>query len=517
MKKNLIFSLLTGILLALSFPPFKTGFLAYGALIPFFLLLEDKSSGQAAKWGYVTGLFFYSGTVFWIGVITFPGCIGTLLIMPLYTTFFAVIYNWLSKRIGRNALLAVPFLWTSIEYLQSLTDLAFPWNYVGYTQSYYLPLIQWAEFVSVHGISFWVVMLNVLFFVLYSEYKNARLRKRLFIFLFGLFVLPMAHGIFVLARALDTGEKIDIILVQGNIDPIAKWEGNIYKLNYNTYERMTLNALKERSTDLIIWPETAMPFFLRGKEKYLDKIHHLVDSTDTPLLTGAIDYGFTKEGKAMHYNAAYLFEPDSRYVQRYHKIKLVPFSERIPFKNNFPFKYMRNVLYDFGTGDYAKGDSILVYSFSSKEHYQKGKRSLIDMNEPYKTALAICYESVFPVHVRYYAKKGAQFFLIITNDAWFGKTSAPYQHTQIAVFRAIENRRDIARCANTGISCFIDKYGHVRKQTKLFEQALITDKVALNNDKTFYTKYGNILAQFTVVMSVLFMAVAFFIKVKNPN
>jgi len=514
MKKNLILSLLTGILLALSFPPFKTGFLAYGALIPFFLLLEEKSLGQAVKWGYITGLLFYSGTVFWIGVITVPGAIGTLLIMPLYTTLFAVIYVWLLGRIGRNATLALPFLWTSIEYLKSLTDLAFPWNYVGYTQSYYLPLIQWAEFVSIHGISLWVVTLNVLLFILYKEYKNAELRKRLIIFLIVLFVLPMTHGIFVLTNTSDTDENIDVTLIQGNIDPIAKWEGNIYELNYNAYEQMTLDALKKQETDLIIWPETAMPFFLRGEEKYLNRIHHLVDSTETPLLTGGIDYGFTDDGESMHYNAAYLFEPVNRYVQRYHKIKLVPFSERVPYKQHFPFKYLRNVLYDYGTGDYAKGDSISVYSFRSKEHYQMGKRSFIDKDERYKTALAICYESVFPDHVRYYAKKDADFFLIITNDAWFGNTSAPYQHTQIAVFRAIENRRDIARCANTGISCIIDKYGHVRKQTKLFEKAVITDKVELNDEKTFYTKHGNILAKFTAVMSVIFMVIALLKKVE---
>jgi len=497
MKKNLTLGLSTGILFAFSFPPFKTGFLAYGALIPFFLLLEDIHGFKAFRWGYLTGLFIDIATLFWIGWVTIPGLVGALLILPLYIGLYAYLHTFFKKYLKLKAFIIIPFLWTAIEYIQSLGETAFPWNYLGYTQTYYLSLIQFAEYTSVYGVSFWIVMLNVLIYVLWRKWANLSLRPVLLILLFFLFVIPFVHGQFVLKYKWDNEKKIKVALLQGNIDPFEKWENDFYEKNFNIYENLSRQAIKA-NPDLIVWPETATPFYIRYEHSYLERIRQQIDSTNTALLTGSVDFEYQDDGDYLYYNSALGFEPNFHYIQRYAKMILVPFSERVPYKNYFPFNILKNLLFDLklGIGDYSKGQDYNIFSFKTKSLYEKKIYGFT-----YKFAVPICYESIFPNHIRNLTQKGANILIIITNDAWFGKTSAPYQHTQIAVFRAIENRIAIARCANTGISCFIDKVGHVQQSTPIFKEAMITGDVPLRNTETFYMKYGNIFALFTLIAS----------------
>ncbi|MBN1560974.1 apolipoprotein N-acyltransferase [candidate division KSB1 bacterium] len=505
MKKNILLSLLTGIILALALPPFKTGFFAYVFLIPFFLLLENKSIADALRWGYVTGFCIAVTTLFWLGWVTLPGLFGVLLAWPLAIAAYAVLHVFLFQAFSSYALAALPFVWTALEYAQSHSELAFPWNYVGYTQSYYISLIQYAEFTSVYGVSFWVIALNVLFYLLWKEIRGGR-PIAVGLAIVVLLIAPLLYGRRVLhARDSDGGKNIKISLIQGNRDPNEKWHGNdTMESNYQVYARMTREALLD-APDLVIWPETAMPFYLRAEMDYLKKIHGLIDSSATMLLTGAIDYEYADDGSYAYYNSAFLLEPFIYTMQQYAKMKLVPFSERVPYKSCFPFNVLKDLLWDLGLGDYALGKEIAVLDGRLRSTLQSEAR---ESGNDYQTAVAICYESVFPDHVRKYVDLGADFLIIITNDAWFGKTSAPFQHTQIAAFRAIETRREIARCANTGISCFIDRYGRVRQQTALYAEAIVTDTLKLRGEKTYYTLHGNIFAVFVSVVSLLTLTLA---------
>lgn len=487
MKRNLLLSVLTAVMLAFALPPFRTGFIGWFALYPFFLLLEGKTAGEGMRWSYLTGLFICITTLYWIANVTQAGFIAAILIIPFALTLYGLLHILLLRRFGRKAWLLLPFLWLAIEYLQSLSETAFPWNYLGYTQSYYLPLIQFAEYTGIWGVSLWVFVLNVLIWLTAREFTSRPSRQRVLLALALLIVLPALHGLFVLRRPQDSGRPVTLALLQGNVDPFEKWEVGSTDRNVALYEAMSRDAAAG-NPDLIVWPETAMPFFLGSEPRYLRRLHNFIDSLQIPLLTGGLDYQFTDDTSYSYYNAAFLIEPGSRFLTSYRKMRLVPGSERIPFRDYFPFNYLKDWLSDLelGVGDYTPGEEFTVFSVRPA---QGGADA-----PPVLLSTPICFESVFPDLIRRFAGNGAGMLCIITNDAWFGRTSAPFQHTRFAVFRAIENRLPVARCANTGISCFIDPCGRVTQSTPLFKQAAITGWITLQSKRTLYTRYGDWLA-----------------------
>lgn len=490
MKRNIILSLLTALLMACAFPPFRTGFVGWFALLPYFMLLEDKRAGEGLRWSYLTGLFICITTLYWIGHVTQAGFVGAILIIPLYLTLYGLFHIGLRRQFGGKAWLILPFLWVAIEYLQSRSELAFPWNYLGYTQSYYTPLIQYAEYTGIWGVSLWVMLLNVLFWQLYRNGKE-RCRRRLLIGALGvLLFLPLLQGGLVLQRQPQAGRPVTVALLQGNVDPFEKWAADSDEKNLALYEAMSREAAAAKP-DLIVWPETALPFYLRGETLYLQRFEHLADSLGVPLLTGSLDYQFANEKEYTYYNAAFVAEPGSSFLQVYRKIRLVPGSERIPYRDYFPFNHLKDWLSDLalGVGDYGRGEEYTVFTTRHA-------------GRPLRFSTPICYDSAFPDLVRRFVAGGAEFLCIITNDAWFGRTSAPAQHSQFAVFRAIENRTPIARCANTGISCYVDAYGRVSQRTTLYSKAILNGTLSVNRRATLYTRRGDWFAHACVILAL---------------
>jgi apolipoprotein N-acyltransferase len=495
MKRKLLLSVGTAILLTLSYAPFKTGFLAYIALVPYFYLLESLERGETFRWSYFSGFLYALGTLYWIGWVTLPGMIGTLLVWPLYISLYSALHIRLRRRTGPWAYLLIPFLWTAIEYLQSLGELAFPWNTLGYTQSGYLPFVQFAEYTAVWGVSFWLVCINTVVFVALRP-AGQPYRKWFALILVVLFLVPLAHGLYVLS---NDGEhrSVKVTLMQGNMDPLQKWADDPEK-NFLIYEQL-MAAHRQDETDLYVWPETATPFYLRSEQAYLNRMWNLVDSAKAPILTGSVDIEFNRDGTYHYFNSALFFQQENKGIQRYAKMKLVPFSERVPYRDFLIFRKIKDLLYDliWGIGDYTPGHNFTVFTMARKA-------------EEIKFSVPICYESAFPDVVRRFSREGQQFLVVITNDGWFGRTSGPYQHVQIAVFRAIENRTGIARCANTGISCFIDHLGRVSERSALFVEAVQTGRIPLRQGSTFYIEHGDWMPQLALILSVLGLAVSFF-------
>ncbi|MFZ5518303.1 MAG: apolipoprotein N-acyltransferase [Candidatus Zhuqueibacterota bacterium] len=503
MKKKLFCSLLTGVLLSFAFPPFRMGFLAYFALIPFLFVLEEVDYKESIRWGFLFGLFVNIGTLYWINWVTVPGAIGAILYLPVYFVIYSVLHTFIRKRLGNGQIyMWVPFLWTGMEYFRSLGVLGFPWNSLAYTQSYYLSLIQYVSYTSVYGVTFWVVLINVIILMLIKNIAgNYRRTIVYFIVLILLFILPWLYGKMVIPDdEAVPDEDIRVALIQGNIDPYLKWDDAFLQENLKIYDKLTRQSAA-LSPQLIIWPETAIPDYFRSSKLYLNGVKSLLADINVPLITGAPDYRFKENNEYITFNAVFLVRPNRSDLQIYHKIHLVPFGERVPFTERFQLLKAFLERFEMGEGNFSEGDEIVSFkvplvpsdSLSQKE---PGREFIM-------APAVVCFESVFPELVRKFILNGSDILIVITNDAWFERSSAPYQHARMAVFRAIENRVSIARCANTGVSMFIDPYGRTLSATPIFEEKVLVDTIPLRTQTTFFTRFGNV---FTIAVSLINLA-----------
>jgi len=505
-RRDLLLILLTSVGLILVFPPFPIGCAAGVVLVPFFFYLKGKGAWDAFRGGYLIGVIWTAGTIYWISWATVPGFIGALLFVPLYTSGFAIIQSWLWRRWGARSLWAAPFLWTCIELAVSWGVMGFPWLSLAYSQTYLPSLIQYASITGMYGVTFWVVMLNVLFFYMILRLKNQRPILFPAVSVVLLFIVPWIMGRWAISRAASPNKEVTISLVQGNIDPYKKWTPSFVDSNFVVYDRLTALA-GEHNPDLLVWPETAAPCYLRHRFSQLKKVKPQIDQFGVPLLTGAPDYEWIDRETVKKYNAALLLHPNSWKMDRYYKNHLVPFSERVPLADRLPLLYDLLLKIDPNVGDFSPGDSLTVFEFKSKS-----------LQEKVRFAAVICYDSIFSNLVRSFIKQGAQFLVIITNDGWFGKTSGPYQHAQMAVYRAIENRVWVARCANTGISEFIDPFGRIQSKTDLNTDAVLTGTVGLSTGPSIFVRHGHLFPWFIIIVNIMILIFTFFsLKIRKQS
>ncbi len=502
-KRDLLLSLLSGILLILSFPNFDVEVLAWFALVPLFFSIEGKGLYRSFILGFLTGVFSFLGILYWIivavhtygNVPLVPSAFILLLLvvyLSLYFGAFACLTRFVQIRTGLRTLLFTPVLWVALEYLRSFLLTGFPWADLGYSQYRNLPFIQMADITGPYGPSFVILLVNAaLFGVLHSRSKKTFPFKEATITV----VILLGSLIYGYLRMEATGRHmiqnppLKIGLVQGNIDQSVKWDESFQKETLQIYERLSFKVA-EQKPDLIIWPETATPFFFQDATEYRPLILDIPKKTHAFLLFGTPSYKIQKE-KVNHYNSAYLASPSGEWVGKYDKIHLVPFGEYIP---------MQDLLFFIGSlgegiGDFKSGKEIFNFSLPHG-----------------KFGVLICFEIIFPDLSRRFVKKGANFLVTLTNDAWFGRTSAPYQHFSMAAFRAVENRVFVARAANTGITGFIDPRGKILKEGGIFTEEAMTETVRLSSRKTFYTLFGDLFAWVCSGFSILIGLYALFKK-----
>ncbi|MCK5833207.1 apolipoprotein N-acyltransferase [bacterium] len=459
--KDLILALSGGVLLSSAQPPLFPTFLSYFCLVPLFMVLHGKRYFSSFALGYLWGFTSNILSLYWIALPTFAGMVAAVTILSLYNALFALAYSFFERRNKALALAVSPILWVAMEFIRGYGRLGFPWMDLAYTQGNYTVLIQMADIFGHLGISFWIVAINAMIFAFSIMRKR---RGLLLLALILTFALPLAYGLYRLKQP-PPSETIKIALMQGNISAEQKWEPGFRRANIHHYVHM-IDSLPER-VDLIVLPETATAHYHRSYPALVGLLQKASDRAGAPILTGTLDFDPGRRS-THYYNASVLIEP-MKVSESYHKMELVPMSEQIPFQEYFPV--FRDL--DVGGSHFARGEEYTTFQFDS-----------------FKFGTPICFESAFSRSSLGFAKEGAQFLINITNDDWFGFTPGPYQHANFSRFRAVENRLGIARCAQTGISLFVDENGRFKSSLPLHVKGVLIEELPIVHKKTFFTKTG---------------------------
>jgi apolipoprotein N-acyltransferase len=490
--RRVILTGVSALFLSLSFHPVQLHFLAWFGLVPLLFAIERSQPFRAFRTGVLFGFLFSLFTLFWIVFLQIETNIKILIVGGLLLLFLYIgAYFGISILAGRIiGIWSLPLVITGLEYVRGIGELGFPWLTLGYSQARYPLFIHQAAVYGVYGVSLWLMFLNV---AVYCALKERTIKHLL---LAGLiFVMPVIYGIVRPHRSQE--RMIQIGIVQPNIDPNLKFSR---ELRYKTFERLmnlsvqcmriSVDELND-SLDLIIWPETATPVFLKSPGKYQDLVRHLVDRLGTPILTGTAIY----ESKTRDiYNGAVLIEPQLGIEQEYRKIHLVPFGEHIPFDRQIPI--LREV--DFGEGDYTPGTSITIFELPD-----------------FKFSCLICFESIFTGLPRKAVNNGAEVLLNITNDGWFGKLSGAQQHNNMAILRSVENGVVLLRSANTGISMVVDQYGRVTVEKPLFVEEKIVSSLYIDPITTPYRRIGDVLPVLCLLLGTILIARRLYIGGRN--
>ncbi len=500
---QLILIVISSILLILSFPNFNLEFLAWVALVPLLFAIEGKGPKDAFLISYLAGALFFLGTIYWLIHVTLPGMIIVVLYLALYFGLFGLIISYNSRLKAYSLLFFIPAAWVTAELIRSHLFGGFGWVLLAHSQSYNLPVIQIADVTGAYGVSFLVVMVNTAVYLTIKDIRSGDYSfTHVTIALFLIF-LSLGYGIFRV-RNIFTGEILRVAVVQGNIPQVKKWDLGFREEILKKYEALTKEAAKEKD-DLVIWPETSVPGFLETEMGLMERMKALAEGIHTPILVGAPAEGPVAEG--VYYNSAVLFSEDGRVIDRYDKMHLVPFGEYVPFKNVLSFveRFAPSPI-----GDFKRGEKPTVFKFFI-ERESKGTNLRWKLLKKVSFSCLICFEDIFPEIARRFVNGGALFLVNITNDAWFGNTSAAFQHCQASVFRAVENRVNVVRAANTGFSCFIDQKGRIVAKVEFGSRELFVDgfkihDIVLTKTRTFYTVYGDLFAY----LCVLFLFITLF-------
>ncbi|MBZ0198986.1 MAG: apolipoprotein N-acyltransferase [Ignavibacteriaceae bacterium] len=523
----------SGILLGISFPPFPFPFplLMFAALVPYFYVIDRREKLiDINRATYLMAFVFCLITIYWVGswqkgTDPFLLLSGGLLLFinPIFFLIPSTIYFFASKVFNKKwALFFFPLFWVTYEYAYMITDASFPWLTLGSGLSHFLAFIQIAEFIGAVGISLLVIYIN--YFVFTAAFKSNGKRKTInWVIALLLIVLPIIFGYYRINTFKFSGKKVRVGVVQPNIDPWDKWgtEGDPAEL-VDLHLRMSKQTI-DSGAALIIWPETAIPVYLMGGTYYglTQKIYSFLNEHGVYLLTGLPDIRFyyskeeapsdskySKEANYYYvtYNAVMLLSPYSQPLQRYGKMKLVPFGERVPFVDELPF-LGDWIKWGVGLSGWNKGKDTTTF-FIPKIKTEDGNSIKYDS---LRLNGLICYESIYPFLNAAFANKGEDFITVVTNDSWYGNSSGPYQHKEFSVLRAIENRKSVIRAANGGISCIIDPVGRTVKQTKMFTRDILVGDVILQRSKTFFTRHSLIIPVSASAFSIWVIGL-FFLK-----
>jgi len=522
--KNILLAIFGGLLCWAAWPTSWLFPLIFVAWIPI-LLIEDsfsekeipKSARKLFGYAFIFFIVWNISTTWWVKNASFGGSIAAFILNSLFMCIPFILFHKTKKRFGAAiGYFALVSLWLTYEYAHQNWELTWPWLVLGNVFANFPQLVQWYEFTGSSGGTLWVLCLNILLFLQLKKLRANSLEVNglpdILKIYFGfswkpllLFTLPIVVSLILFKSYEEQGEAVEIVVLQPNIDAYEKFERSKQKEYINKFVAMSDSLISDK-TEFLVWPETSLP-----NTVWLNKLESnpsikkcrelLAKHPDLTLITGATiieqyDSKATATARPFRndperfydvYNGAMELNGENLEIEQYIKSKLVPGVERMPYPGLFKF-----------LGDYAIDLGGTAGSLG-----MQNEREVFTDDEGIKVAPVICYESVFAEYVTDYIKLGADFIFIITNDDWWGDTPGHRQHLRYASLRAIENRRAIARSANTGISAFIDQRGIIHQATTYKNPAVIKQKIKANKTLTFFSRHGDIISRLSIFCSVL--------------
>lgn len=516
-RRQLLLGLLSGVLMGLSFQPVPFHWFMFFALVPYLYVLNKREGlGEISRLTYFTAFIFNIVTLYWVGSWTpdadpFLMMAGSILMFwnPILFLIPSTLFYAAKKLFNKNiAFILLPLFWVSYEYVYSITEFRFPWLTLANSQSYFLTFIQITDIIGAYGLSLILLFINVSLFFLVNKYlKEKRISYIGIAALLSLVFIPILYGVIKINNYEQPGKKIKVGIIQPDLNPNKKWEVGSLDQILDLYLDMSDKVIAEGG-EIILWPETALPVYLLSGNynSTAQRIFDYAKQNDVHILSGMPDAEFYREGDIVpddakpvknsksfytSYNSILLFNPYNDKADKYGKIKLVPFGEKVPYVEDLPFlgDFLK---WNVGISSWNTGRDTVVFNFVKDRAIE----------DTVKIGAVVCIESIYPDFVSSFVKRGAEIITVVTNDSWYGNSSGPYQHKEFSVLRAVENRRSLIRCANGGISCLIDPLGNTIVETKMFEKTTLVVDAALENEISLYTKYPLLIPILCSVISI---------------
>lgn len=485
------------VLFGYNFP--DVGFLAWIFLVPLILGIHRYKLWHKLILSLLSAMIMYFGILYWFmtamqvygGLNFFEGFAAMAIAVAMMSVIFALFLTcacWINHIVKIPFFILLPlFMVTEEMAITHIPFGGFPWALVAYSQHEWVQFFQWIDHTGVLGLSLFIYLINGLFadgLLLFIHRKQIDKMVSRYLLIFVLVILSL-YCSFLSNRNYDTHKtskgSLNVGMVQGNISQDMKWDPYHAEDNLNVFLKLTNTAVKD-GADVVIWPETAYPYGIReeklAQEKFLDKEH-----LSTPLIFGAVVAHSAVGQKTIH-NSVVMADVDANMKDVYHKMHLVPFGEYLPLKKYLSF--LPNLTKSIG--EFDAGEKYVLFDVSG-----------------IKLASLICFEDIFQEQARENSLRNADILVNFTNDAWYGDTSAQYQHLVFSQFRALENRRYLLRVTNTGISAVINPSGVVIDQLEPFKESYLLANLKIEEMQSYYTLHGDYWVKWVAILSGLIL------------
>jgi len=476
---------LSALLLGMSRLPIHLGFVAGIAMIPLFYYFEENSRSwkQSILDSALFSITYTIVALHWIGLVTLPGLPG---IMLLYTINFTLLFRamyFIRQKLPHVWLWGAATLWLGFEYIQNFGELRFPWFNLGYSLVDYNVLCQAADIGGIFLVSALLLVVNI------AIYKITRKQYRYVVLLVITLLCWISYGVWRLHDIQLTPSENRVFIMQPSIPQEIKWDQSFFDTILARYDSLNYQA-SSQGAELLIWPEASFPAYLLKQDEYKDRISGIAKQNGMDIFLGFPDYQpspMDYPEDAYFYNSATLFRADGMVELPYYKNILVPVGERMPYLKLFPFLWKLN----FGQANWEYG--------TTPKHYEWHGMQFTP---------TICFEIAFPLLFRDFSQYKTDFFVNLTNDAWFKRSWGTYQHAMMSRFRAIETRKEIIRSANTGISLVVDPKGTFLLRTPLYEEAVYRAPLYLTTARSLYLSWGGWIPLLFTMIGIAFFLLA---------